>query len=104
MSPDEYQTLKMIWNNVAITIKHNSSWSKAYADIQSAKMTHTIIIRDDGLALPISDSGFRSLWLDSRNLEQYEGILDYVKQWLDHDAQSKKWKAIQDDQNQLKLF
>jgi hypothetical protein len=104
MSKEGYETLTMTWRRVAITVNHNPSWSPSYEKIQGARMTHTEVIRDDRLALPITETGYRSLWLDSRSLEEYDGILDYVTQWLDHEAQSKKWQKIDADQRQLKLF
>ena len=79
-------------------------WSRGHYQVHGSKMTHTEIIRDDGKQLPITDSGYRSHFMDSTHLDKYNGILDYVTRWLDHQAQSKKWKAYVADQEQLKLF
>lgn len=94
----------MIWRNVAITVEHNDNWSGSYQETYGSKLTHTNIHRDDGLALPFKETGYRSHFTDSKNLENYNGILDYVKQWLDHESQSHKWKVIEASQDQLKLF
>jgi len=104
MTQKGYQTLTMIWRTVAITVEHDENWSKAYQDTYGSQLTHTNIIRDDGLPLPITETGYRSHFTDIKNLENYDGILDYVKQWLDYESQTKSWKAKEADMNQLKLF
>lgn len=102
--PKEYKTLSLIWREVAITVRYCDDWSRGHYQIHGSKMTHTEIIRDDGKQLPITDSGYRSHFMDITHLDKYNGILDYVTRWLDHQAQSKKWKAYVADQGQLKLF
>lgn len=104
MPKKEYTSLSMIWRNVAITIEHNDNYSISYNQVYGTALTHTNINRDDGLELPITDTGYRSLFLDSSVLDNYEDILDYIRQWLDHEAKSKAWLAKEADQIQLKLF
>lgn len=102
--PKEYETLSMIWRNVALTIRYCDNWSPGHYKIHGTRMTHTEVTRDDGLQLPITSSGYRSHFMDSSHLDNYDSILDYVSQWLDHEAQSKQWKAYISDRSQLKLF
>ncbi len=104
MNDENIQIFKIVWRGIPITIKFNPNWSKAYKDVQGFDMTHTEIIRDDRKHLPITNTGYRSRFMDERNLEEFANIIDYVVAWLDHEAQSKSWKAYVIDQNQLKLF
>lgn len=100
----EYQTLTIEWRKVAITVRHCKDWSKGHFNINGTRMTHTEIINIDNDPLPITSTGYKSHFMDSTHLDNYDGILDYVTQWLDHEAQSKQWKAYVVDKSQLKLF
>ena len=104
MKKDDYQIYHIVWQGIPITIRHHSNWSNAYEKIQEFCMTHTEIIRDDGKQLPMTETGYRSHFMDERQFEDYDDVIDYVTRWLDDKAQSKAWKKYIANQNQLKLF
>lgn len=104
MTLKDIQIFKIVWRGIPITIKFNPNWSKAYKDIQGFAMTHTEIIQDDRKPLPITNTGYTSRFMDERDFEDYPDITAYILEWLNHEAQSKSWKAYVIDQNQLKLF
>jgi hypothetical protein len=54
--------------------------------------------------LPISETGYRSLFLPSGEVENSGGPVVFVKLWLDAKARSKTWKAIENERRQGRLF
>ena len=104
MINQSYQIIKIVWKDIPITIRHNANWSNAYFKINGYHLTHTEILQEDKLNLPITPTRYRSHFSDSRNLNQYKSITDFVTTWLDYDAKSKDWQAHIIDQQQLTLF
>ncbi|MEE9428000.1 MAG: hypothetical protein V3V25_07610 [Paracoccaceae bacterium] len=54
--------------------------------------------------LPVSETGYRSHFIASDELDQFASPVDFVLEWLDETAQSKEWKRYVQDSRQLKLF
>ncbi len=103
MNKENNEIHQIVWQGISITVRHNPNWGHGYKEIQGFCMTHTEIIRDDRKQLPMTNTGYRSHFMDEREFEYYDDVIDFVIQWLDHDAQSKAWKVYVADQNQLKL-
>ncbi|PCI52700.1 MAG: hypothetical protein COB36_14560 [Alphaproteobacteria bacterium] len=60
--------------------------------------------RDQGAALPITETGYRSHFTPLGNIEPYGDAVTFVKEWLDHAGQSEDWKILQDEARQMSLF
>lgn len=54
--------------------------------------------------LPMSETGYQSLFLPFGTIEQHGGPVAYVTRWLDHAAKSAAWKLIERDLRQGRLF
>ena len=54
--------------------------------------------------LPITETGYRSLFLPRISIEQSGGPVDYATLWLDTASRSPAWKATEMDLNQGQLF
>lgn len=54
--------------------------------------------------IPITETNYRSHFMHHKDLEDFESAEDYVRQWLDAAATSKKWIKYLEDSRQLKLF
>ena len=54
--------------------------------------------------LPITETGYRSVFLPGGAVEHAGGPERYATLWLDHAAQSKTWKATERDLRQGSLF
>lgn len=105
MNRDKYQTLTMTWNSIAMTINYCESWMTWLSDEEKADyMAHIEILRDDKKQLPMTETGYRSHFIRKAVVDNSGGVLDYVKAWLDHEGQSKKWKDYVANEAQLKLF
>ena len=104
MKDENYQTITMIWNEIAITIRHNPNWLSSGKETYGEYLTHTEIRSDDGKQLPMTETGYRSHFTMKSNIDEYRDVRGFVKAWLDEEGKSKKWKAYVADQAQLKLF
>lgn len=51
-----------------------------------------------------TETGYRSHHAPTGNILEYGGAVPFVKSWLEHEAQSEKWKQVQEKTKQLTLF
>lgn len=61
------------------------------------------VLQPEGAALPITDTGYRSHFF-SGPLDGFESAAEYVRRWLDSEAQSPQWKQRELEARQLRLF
>ncbi len=54
--------------------------------------------------LPMTETGYQSLFLPAGTIEAHGGPVTYVTRWLDHAARSPQWKAMERDRRQGSLF
>jgi hypothetical protein len=54
--------------------------------------------------LPMTETGYKSLFVPSGTIEQHGGPVVYVMRWLEHAAKSPEWKATERDLRQGSLF
>lgn len=99
-----YETYKIKWDGISITVEFAKCYSPAYKEIQGHGMSHIRIKRDTKGQLPISETGDRSRFIPLPQIEEYGDVKNYVTTWLDHSGKFKKWKDYIADERQLKLF
>jgi hypothetical protein len=54
--------------------------------------------------LPITETGYKSLFILPEYIAEKGDAKDYVLAWLNHEAQSEAWKRSQSAARQLSLF
>jgi hypothetical protein len=54
--------------------------------------------------LPITETGYKSLFLPAGSIAAQGGPLAFVSRWLDHAASAPQWKAVERDRRQGNLF
>ena len=87
------------WSGIEIEVSYCPQWSTAVHNL-----AHLEIKTIDGSALPITETGYRSHFLDIETIEAEGGAVAYALKWLDQEAKNKKWKDYLTQQNQLSLF
>ena len=92
---------KIIWNDISIEIKYISNYLKNIHQ-SSGQLAHIEVYSDN--QLPITNTGYRSIFLSFSEVEKAGGAVAYVKSMLDDSSNSKEWKAYQLDQQQINLF
>lgn len=54
--------------------------------------------------LPITETGYLSIWLPESQLEKFGGALAYVTEFLEHKAKSDQWREQEESAKQYQLF
>lgn len=89
------------WQGVALLVRWCPQWLGENAEHQIA---HLEIIAKNKSPLPITETGYKSHFIDRDAVESLGGPVAYALAWLDGAAQSPDWKAKQEALRQLSLF
>ncbi|HQW94267.1 MAG TPA: hypothetical protein PLU58_00610 [Saprospiraceae bacterium] len=93
---------RFMWNNREVFIKYKPKTFDAYERIYGTPLSHIAIECEQ--PLPISDTGFKSYYIANSALLEYGGPLEFVKDWLNEEAEKPAWKAFDAKHRQLSLF
>lgn len=92
------------WNGITIEISFIPCWTNAYLEVYGYSLTHTEIRSENKQRLPITETGYYSLFLPAPIIEEQGGPVAYVTAWLDEKSQSVEWKCYCEEQRQGSLF
>lgn len=95
---DRYQTTRATWRGIDIEIRHCPMWSRA------AEIDHIEVISEDHQALPITETGYRSLFIKPEYIDAFGTATAYVLGWLDEEAKSPDWAHKESDSKQMSMF
>ena len=88
------------WRGITIAITFEPDWLgmgyTAHLQLEA--------IRPERAKLPITETGYRSHFLEIGRVEAFGGPVAYALGWLDDAANSKEWKANEAASRQLTLF
>jgi hypothetical protein len=102
MKDRSIQTIVTDWSDIKIRISYEANWlampsnRTAHFDIEA--------IEPERSPLPITETGYRSHFLNPEEVEAMGGPLPYVLAWLDAEARSPKWKTADMARRQYSLF
>jgi hypothetical protein len=100
----DYQTFALDWEGIALSVTFCPDWSASYREIYGSPMAHLEIRSIDGQPLPVTETGYRSHFINAELIDAEGGAAAFVRAWLDHEARSPQWKAAKAKQQQLSLF
>ncbi|ABS65797.1 hypothetical protein Xaut_0541 [Xanthobacter versatilis] len=97
------QTFRMQWRGIVVEIQYEADW---LGTLRAPRVGHLSItaISPECAALPITETGYRSHFIDPAAVEEAGGPVAYVTAWLDRAAQGAAWKAHEDAARQMSLF
>jgi hypothetical protein len=101
MSAFDYTDHHMDWEGIALLVKWCPSWNGENAIYQIA---HLEINAANKTPLPITETGYKSHFIDKEAVEALGGPLAYARAWLDEAAAAPAWKAKAQASRQLSLF
>lgn len=93
---------RMIWDSIEIDFNYVESFSPAHEKIHGDKMSHIELYSND--ILPITNTGYKSIFILKENLDRWGGLEKYIKDELDLAANTDQWKKHIENRNQLSLF
>lgn len=96
------QTFKIEWRGIPISIFYQPDSSQAHKEIMGEFFGHIEVKANE--PLPISSTGYRSLFLPFYDVGEQGGAILLVKTWLEKSSQSAEWKEYMKEKRQLKLF
>lgn len=99
MNTEEAQETQITWRGVAIAVR--------YQPEKFGLMSHLELrtVRPEGAALPVTETGYRSHFIEPGTVENFEGgVVAYVTAWLEEEARSKEWQKKQLQSRQPELF
>lgn len=83
------------WQGISITISHR----KDYPIVDF----HHIEVKADQ-PLPMTETGYKPHFLPNEALSGFDGVVDFISQWLEATCQSKEWRAHMESLRQPSLF
>ena len=86
------------WNGIRISLKHVHNY---FAMIEHLEIKS---IDPEKAPLPITDTGYKSHFIDKASIECHGNAMDYVLAWLDEVAKAPKWQGQKESANQYSLF
>ena len=100
-----YTSEILIWQTYELEVRYDPDPFNLASCRQEA-MAHVEIrtLKPENAPLPITETGYRSHFTPKGNIDEYDSAVDFVRAWLDHEAQSEAWKIAQEEARQLSLF
>jgi len=91
------------WQGIDIEIACSKpAYLSSHRKIYGYEMLH-IEVRS-ALPLPITETGYKSIFISEPELAGKGGSLKYVTSFIDEEAKSEKWKNCQQSSRQFNLF
>lgn len=94
------------WEGFEIEVSYVSSYSKTIEEQYSYAMAHIEIrtLSPKGAALPVTQTGYKSIFIAKPEIDRYGGADAFIRQALDEAAQAVEWKSRAELQRQYCLF
>lgn len=89
----------MTWRGIAIEVRFHADWLDGY-------MAHLDIYArsPERAPLPMTETGYKSHFLDIGEVEAAGGPVAYVTAWLEQEANSDDWREREESTRQMSLF
>lgn len=82
------------WRNIPVTITHKLKWMGGLDHIELRTKEK----------LPLTETGYRSLFTSEELVSKSGGVISYVTQMLDEASKSKGWIGYEERSKQISLF
>lgn len=101
---DNMQRDVIKWRNLEIEVLFDPDYTPVFREIYGHALGHLQIRCLNGKPMPISETGYKSHFDRTYNIEAEGGAAAYVRAWLDHAAQENGRGGPEADPRQLALF
>ena len=88
------------WQGIILSV----SAQRGYAGVEGLTHLSIHVLEPSTSKLPITETGYRSHFLSEAQVAEWGGPLGYVRAWLDAEAATPKWRALEAPSRQLDLF
>lgn len=94
MSKNKSNNYEIVWNEIPVSIEHKPDYIHTYDHIE---------IRAEE-KLPITGTGYRSIFILPEEIEENGGVVELITHLLNEEAQSSEWKSYLETSRQGSLF
>jgi hypothetical protein len=104
---NQTQIQSIYWQDVKVEISYTPDWSGlSKSPYREEGMTHIEIrsIEPKNAPLPITETGYRSEFINDSCIDGIEGAVEHFVDRLDDEARLPDWKAYVESQRQYALF
>lgn len=94
------------WQGFEIEISFCRSWSAAMVEHYGVHLCHFEIKTraPERAALPITETGYRSIFIHEPEIAEFSSPIDYIIALLDEAAKSPEWQSTRETSRQYSLF
>jgi len=97
-------TETLVWSAITIEVAYEADWLGSSEGPYPASHLAIRSTAPTKAPLPITETGYRSHFLEPGTVEEAGGPAAYVRAWLDHAASEPKWRKAEQARRQLDLF
>lgn len=98
MANTSLREYSLIWNGIKIHIIHIG---KRWGVIDHIEIR---TVDPENAPLPITETGYKSHFIQEEYLAEYDNAKEYVLAWLDHESKKAGWLAGEEKRRQYSLF
>jgi len=91
-------THRLTWRHARLEVRHTLNYMGLGGD-----HIEVVVRAPKGAPIPITQTGYRSEFLEHHELKSAGGAVAYVQAWLDREAREKAWQAVEFKWRQLEL-
>lgn len=92
-----------IWHGITVRISYEADWLNSASAYHPAHL-QIEAVKPERAALPITETGYKSHFVDPGRIEDAGGPVAYAIAWLDAVAAEKWWREREQAARQLSLF
>lgn len=93
MEEKSAETYSITWRGIAMTV--------TFTPKRFGLTDHIEIKTQNRRTLPVTETGYRSHFMEEGTIAAHGGALAFITAWLDHEAQRTDWREVP---QQLSLF
>lgn len=97
-------TQRTDWNGITLEVSWEPSWFSLPESHYAVGHLQLRSIAPERAPLPVTETGYRSLFINSQDVMNEGGPLAFACAWLDCEARHPSWRAQQESARQLPLF
>lgn len=92
----------IVWRGIKATVVYTPDYHALPGD--DSHHSHVEVLTEPRVPLPITETGYRSLFLPGGQVEDAGGATAFVTRWLDASSKSPEWRAAVAASRQGSLF
>lgn len=92
------------WNGITVEVSYEPNWLGLSIGGEPVAHLQLQSVKPERAELPVTETGYRSLFISANRVAEEGGPLTYARLWLDCEAGHPAWTARQEAARQFSLF